>query len=54
VRLQVVGVLAATELGATWKVACVSVSVSDHKETMKPAVPPAVSYLAGGIGNVAV
>jgi hypothetical protein len=37
-------VLAGNGRGATWKVACVSVSVSGHKETMKPAVPPAVSY----------
>jgi hypothetical protein len=36
--------LAANERGATCKVACVSVSVSDHKETRKLAVPPAVSY----------
>src|SRR5262245_7644851 len=39
-------VLTGNEHGATWKVACVSVSVSDHKETMKHAVPPAVSYRA--------
>jgi hypothetical protein len=34
----ITGEASASRLGATWKVACVSVSVSDHKETMKPAI----------------